>query len=109
MIEKESDDIRIAVTCATRGNVTKYTIFRRYLWKYRQNEDGTYTRISEKRKMCSMCDPTNPDAYYGDEPEERLRFLREYEEAKQRSSQPGRANYGARLVHVELITHSEGP
>jgi len=87
--QERSDDRRIAVKCAACGNVSEHTIFKRYLWKYRQNEDGIYMRISEKRKTCSMCDPTNPDAYYGDESEERLRFLRECRAAKRDSSHPG--------------------
>lgn len=89
----EPDDIRIAVKCATCSHVSEHTIFRRYLWKYRQNTDGTYTWTSEKHKTCPQCDPKNPDVYYGDETEEQLRFLREHEEARQRPRKGGK-NYG---------------
>jgi hypothetical protein len=65
--QEEADDIRIAVKCVTCNYVAEHTIFKKYLWKYRKNEDGTYTRASEIPKTCSKCDPNNPDVHYGDE------------------------------------------
>lgn len=53
MSEDMNDEVTIPVTCAVCGKVTERTIFKKYLFKYRLNGDGTYTRLAGS--SCSRC------------------------------------------------------